>query len=278
MAAEVIRIFSDLHYGDHSSRITRLASLAPLAEGADTVILNGDSLDTRTGPNPEFTATCRTEVDAFFRGWGPPVRFLTGNHDPDFSPDHYVDLADGRIFITHGDVIYPDIVPWGRDAEIIRAKMAQEWKARSQPMGTASLTERFAVLRRVAADLPQRHQAERSRLRYVARLAIDTMWPPWRIPRIVTAWRSFPRLAEEFLWPYRPHAQVMLAGHTHRPGIWRRRNGTVLINTGSLCRPFGAFAVDLSEETLRIRSIRAQGGEFRLAGTVEELRLRPAAR
>jgi len=278
MATEVIRIFSDLHYGDHSSRIAQLASLAPLAEGADSVILNGDSLDTRSGPDPDFTAACRTELGAFFRGWGPPVRFLTGNHDPDFSPDHFVDLADGKVFITHGDILYPDIVPWGRDAPIIRAKMTQEWHARSRRVGTASLAERFAVLRRVAADLPQRHQAERSRLRHAARLAIDVMWPPWRFLRIVNAWQSFPRLADEFLWPYRPNAQVMLAGHTHRPGIWRRRNGTVLINTGSFCRPFGAFAVDLSDEKLRIRSIRAQGGEFRLSGTVAELRLRPSAR
>jgi hypothetical protein len=67
MAAEVIRIFSDLHYGDRSSRITRLAALAPLAEGAAAVIVNGDSLDTRPGPHPAFTATCRAEVQAFFR-------------------------------------------------------------------------------------------------------------------------------------------------------------------------------------------------------------------
>lgn len=278
MAVEVIRIFSDLHYGDHSSRVTRLASLRPLAEGADSVILNGDTLDTRAGPTPAFTAACRAEVGDFFRSWGPPVRFLTGNHDPDYSADHLIDLADGRVVITHGDVLYPDIVPWGRDAVVIRQIMSQAWRKRGQPKGSASLAERFEVLRQVAGDLPQRHQSERSRMRYIVRLASDTVWPPWRIPRIVQAWRSYPILAEEFLQLFRPHAQVMLNGHTHRPGLWRRRLGATLINTGSLCRPFGGLVVDLCGETLQIRAIAIRNGEFRLGRTYAELRLRTPAR
>jgi predicted phosphodiesterase len=278
MAAEVIRIFSDLHYGDRSSRITRLAALAPLAEGADAVILNGDTLDTRPGPAPAFTAACQAEIAAFFAEWGPPVTFLTGNHDPDHGTLHCLDRAEGRIFITHGDVLYPDIVPWGRDAPLIRRKIELAWQSRTQSRETAPLAERFEVLRQVAATVPQRHQSERSGMKYYRQLAVDTMWPPWRIPRIMTAWGAFPLLADEFLRNFRPHAQVMLNGHTHRPGIWRRPSGAVLVNTGSLCRPFGALAADLSAEMLRIRAIEQTGQEFRVGGTVAELHLTPSAR
>ena len=31
----------------------------------------------------------------------------------------------------------------------------------------------------------------------------------------------------------------ILIGHTHRPGVWQRLDGAVVINTGSFSRPFG---------------------------------------
>ena len=70
----------------------------------------------------------------------------------------------------------------------------------------------------------------------------------------------------------------MLAGHTHAPGIWRRPEGRIVINTGSLCRPFGALAVDFKAETLEIRPIEQKGAEFRLGGVVAGLHLAPANR
>jgi predicted phosphodiesterase len=273
MPAEVIRIFSDLHYGDRSSRINHLAALAPLAEGAARVILNGDSLDTRPGPSPAHNAQTRADLEGFFSNWGPPVTFLTGNHDPDFTPYHYLDLSDGRIFITHGDILYPDIVPWGRDAPLVRRRMAAAWRASPVPKGTASLAEQFAVQRAVALSIPQRHQSERNRWRYLRKMATDMVWPPWRVPATLAAWGAFPRLADHFVTRFRPQAEFMLTGHTHRPGLWRRTDGVTVINTGSLCRPFGALAVDLREESLRIRTIEPSGAEFRLGGVVAELRL-----
>ena len=42
----LIRIFSDLHYGDRSSRLRRLDQLSPLLDGISRLILNGDTLDT----------------------------------------------------------------------------------------------------------------------------------------------------------------------------------------------------------------------------------------
>jgi hypothetical protein len=56
-------------------------------------------------------------------------------------------------------------------------------------------------------------------------------------------------------------------GHTHRPGIWRMRDGVTVINTGSFTRPWGAFAVDLGGDELVVRRIEAGGGGFR-AGAV----------
>ena len=32
------------------------------------------------------------------------LTLLTGNHDPDISPHHHLELAGGRVLVTHGDV------------------------------------------------------------------------------------------------------------------------------------------------------------------------------
>src|SRR5690349_13660747 len=107
------RIFSDLHFGDRASRLRSLREIAPLLEGPARIVVNGDALDTRAGPHPERTAALRVEVLDFFNRHSPPAELLTGNHDNDISPLHTLELADGKIFVTHGDVLTEDIVPWG---------------------------------------------------------------------------------------------------------------------------------------------------------------------
>ena len=114
MPGETIRILSDLHYGEHASRVRSLAQLRPLLDGATRLVVNGDTLDTRPGPDPDRTDRTKEEVRAFFDEVGAPVTFLTGNHDPDFSPNALADLAEGRVLVTHGDILFSDIVPWGR--------------------------------------------------------------------------------------------------------------------------------------------------------------------
>ena len=51
VADKLIRIFSDVHYGDRSSRVRSIAQLAPLLDGADTV----DKIKAmETGPQGPF--------------------------------------------------------------------------------------------------------------------------------------------------------------------------------------------------------------------------------
>ena len=110
------RIFSDLHYGDRASRVRSLGQIAPLLDGPARIVVNGDTLDTRPGKHPRRTAELLAEVRRFFADESPPADLLTGNHDNDISETHALELAGGRVFITHGDVLFEDIVPWGRDA------------------------------------------------------------------------------------------------------------------------------------------------------------------
>lgn len=266
--ARVSRIISDLHYGDRASRVSSLALLQPLFEDVDRLILNGDSLDTRRSPSPARTAELAAEVRAFFPAHVPAVDFVTGNHDPDFSSVHALDLGDGAVFVTHGDILFDEIVPWGRDAKLARRLVAEQY-AQLEAGERASIEERLVALRAAAAAIPQRHQSERRPVRYLQHLVRDTVWPPTRVLRLLRAWRQVPRRAEIMIRRHRPNTQCVVLGHTHRPGIWIRTNGVMILNTGTFCPPFGSWAVDLELDAIAWRRIERRRGEFH-AGPVQQ--------
>lgn len=266
------RILSDLHYGDRASRLLSLGQLRPLLAGPDKIILNGDTLDTRHGPYPARTARARTEVAEFFGAYAPAVTHLTGNHDPDISAHHSLDLADGQVFVTHGDIIFDNVVPWGRDASFFDHRIATDLAA-LPPAARTLLAPRLALYRAACLALPQRHQAEPNPFKYFIKLAADTVWPPLRTLRIFRAWQETPARAAAAAAAYRPAARFMLIGHTHRPGVWRLPSGLIVINTGSLTRPLGAYAVDLTPGRLAVRRIEFQKNAFHPGAAVAEFTL-----
>ncbi len=272
VAAALTRILSDIHFGDRASRVTRLSQLCPLLEGVSHLVLNGDTLDTRPGPRPAHTDSCRAEVLEFFPRQVPATTFLTGNHDADFSPYHSLDLADGELFVIHGDIFFDNIVPWSADVALIERMIAAELRA-MPPDRQQDLEHRLAMFRRVAAAIPQRHQSEKHGLKYIVRYLADTIWPPTRAWRILRAWRLTPTHADALARRHRPRAKFVISGHTHRPGIWRMPSGIVIINTGSYCPPLGGTAVDLTAHAVIVRAIDLRGGEFRPGATLAEFPL-----
>src|SRR5476651_1582311 len=92
-------------------------------EGAAALVFNGDTFDTRPAKEPQITAGLRREVLEFSGSAPIPVSFITGNHDPDFSQSHSMEFSDGRIFVTHGDVLFDNIVPWSQDAGVMRTRV-----------------------------------------------------------------------------------------------------------------------------------------------------------
>jgi predicted phosphodiesterase len=269
VAEPILRILSDLHYGERSSRIGTLAQIRPLLEGAGSVLLNGDTLDTRPGPDPEGTARCLAEVRAFFEAEGLPARFITGNHDPNLPAEHWADLAGGRVFVAHGDILFPDIVPWGQDSPMI-LKLMREELAVVPDVDMMDLDARFGIIRRVAAAVPQRHQVERHPIKFALRFAKDTIWPPTRILRVLRAWAEVPARAEALLARHRPGARFFIFGHTHRPGIWRLPSGRVLVNTGAFCWPSGSLAVDVGAGRLVVRRVVKRAGAYHLGPALAE--------
>jgi predicted phosphodiesterase len=285
MAAGVLRIFSDLHLGDRGCRVRDLEQLTPLFDGADALLLNGDSLDTRAGPvrlSPArliaanaATAAHRTAFLDFLARHAPPTTLLTGNHDPDISTQHALDLAGGQIFVTHGDVLFDDIVPWSRDVPLMRRLLAREFSGVG-PAERGRFEIRLAAFRRVCARVPQRHHSEKNPIRYLVGVLADVAWPT-RTLAVIRAWRETPALAAACLRAHRPRARFLLVGHTHRPGAIHAPGGLTIINTGSFCAPATPCAVDVTAEKLVLRRVVGHRGGFRFGRTLASFALAPAA-
>ena len=268
----MIRIFSDLHYGDRASGWTSLKGLRPLFEGTESIVLNGDTIDTRPSREPEASASAVRAVREFFNTDAPTVTWLTGNHDPDISEGHLLELAQREILVTHGDILFENLVPWGRDARLLETRIQSELAA--LPLAQRQdLSHRFQAARRAAATIPQRHQAEKHPLKYALGFVADTVWPPTRVLKVLQAWRETPARADNFLKQYAYPARFFVMGHTHRLGITALPGGAILMNTGSLCPPGEAGVVDVSADRVCLRRVRKRGDEFRLGETIAEFAL-----
>ncbi|HTO05238.1 MAG TPA: metallophosphoesterase, partial [Opitutus sp.] len=263
------RIFSDLHYGDRASTLRSLADVRPLLEGCSSIVLNGDTLDTRPSRTPEVALQARSEVNHFFAMEAPPTTWLTGNHDPDISDQHAVELNDRLVYVTHGDILFENLVPWGRDADDLSREISAEL-ARFEPNERTLLAHQFIAFRRAAAAIPQRHQSERNTLKYLLSFSADTFWPPLRILKVLKAWRETPARAASLLKRHQLPARVVVMGHTHRRGVTRTPEGILVFNTGSFCPPCAGGVVDVSESAVRLRAIIRRGNEFRLGETIAE--------
>lgn len=273
--SHLTRILSDLHYGDRSSALTSLAQLAPLLEGATELLLNGDTLDTRPSTSPQLTAALLADVRDFFARSAPPTTILTGNHDPDITDHHFRSFGNGALFVTHGDALFDDLVPWSRDAPIARQLVAREL-ASLAPDERHQLHPLLSALRRAAYAIPQRHQSEPHVLRHLIGFLQDTVWPPSRIFRVIRAWREAPSRAAAFVQHHQLPARFFAMGHTHRFGTTRTPSGLIVLNTGSFCPPCKAGAIDVTADRIVLRRIDRRRDAFHLGPTIAEFSLAPA--
>jgi predicted phosphodiesterase len=268
----LIRIFSDLHYADRASTLTSLSALTPLFEGAAQVVLNGDTFDTRPGPAPALTEELNAEVSDFFNRHAPPSVLLTGNHDPNISEHHALEFANRQVLVTHGDILFDDMVPWSRDAALLRRRITEQL-TRLPAIERDAFEPRLAAFRRAAITIPQRHQSEKNRVKYMLGFLADTVWPPTRVLHVLRAWRDAPALADTLVARNGFPAKYFVMGHTHRLGARRTASGLTLINTGSFCPPTGAGVVDITTDRITLRQIERRGAEFRLGTALMDFAL-----
>lgn len=265
-----LRILSDLHYAEPASRISDLRSLRPLLDGPEALIFNGDSLDTRFLETEPAMAAGREAFLEFIAPYRERLTLLTGNHDPDISPHHHLELAGGRVLVTHGDVLFPSVAPWGWEAPHVivardrrLAEIAPEEHDRFETQLAVCKHASYAT-RHLSPSALGGPTSTRGRILHLfSRVR--------RADQILTAWMRAPGLAAGLAERHRPSAEVVIFGHTHFPGVWRR-GGRYAINTGAFTPPFGARVVDFVNGGLEVRRVVHRGGEFRVGAVVATLR------
>jgi UDP-2,3-diacylglucosamine pyrophosphatase LpxH len=266
-----ITIISDLHVGHPASFIKDPEQLAPLFRDAAAVVFNGDSVEQLWLINRDKAHQQAEEIGKVCVDQGARPVFLNGNHDPVISSASLLDLADGNILVTHGDVLFHEVAPWSREGQIIADAHNQVLQELDE-QGQSDLTERLVAIKRASLAL-EMHEPKRPGGRLAGlRTAIREGFPPWRAFRIIYFWMKTPGLARELAYRYRPKARFVIIGHTHYAGVWD--NGQrVVINTGSFLPFSGRYIVRLESNRIEVRKIDVQGGKFHIAGTKATLAL-----
>ncbi len=265
----MLRILSDLHFRDAATRLRRLEDLEPLLAGVDELWLNGDTCDSQTG-------MCAVDVEAihrFFRSRVPVVHFLTGNHDPDISTDHWCATRHGRVCATHGDAFFAGAVPWSRRHRELAARI-REAAARNPDLDDDTLDGRLALHRIACTGFARECDPENTSHLHRLRRLVTEFWPPRQPLAMLHAWRSLPDRVAAVAPQWFPRAQVVVTGHVHFPKVWRR-GALTIINTGAFTGPLGAYVVDVAGDRVAVHRLKLRRGRWRLGHLVGEILLAP---
>lgn len=232
------RVLSDLHLGHKLTRISDVRALRPLFEGFATVVFNGDTWQELAGEARPAAARQLDDLRSLCADAGATPVFLSGNHDPGWPGDGWVELGGGRIVATHGDALLRAGSPWKREILANPERVEALWRA--HPAADHDAAERIRLARAIAAELSGIEPAPG---RSFLRRAWDAVVPPRRAWHMLDAWARQASEGARFCERYFPGARALLIGHFHRAGCWRR-GGRHIINTGSFISPGRAAHVD----------------------------------
>jgi predicted phosphodiesterase len=238
---EPVRILSDLHLGHKVSRIRRVSALRPLIAGAGTVVFNGDTWQELAPPFRERSADMLEELQTLCTEEGAKVIFLSGNHDPGWPGPGWIELAGGRIIVTHGDALLFAGSPWKREILGARERIVELWK--QHPAAGSDAEERLRLARDIARDL---RSVEHSAGRTFLQRAWDAALPPQRALRMLESWFTQGAAGTQFCERYFPNAEVLVIGHFHWHGSWQAKRRRI-INTGSFMAPGRAQWVEWND-------------------------------
>jgi len=225
------------------------------------VVFNGDSVELRF---LKGRLSGQRNVEALRQaclGEGAQPMFINGNHDPIISQDSHLDLVGGAVLVTHGDLLFHDISPWSSEAVIIKKAHTEVLEALGDDAFHDFETRLKASKRAAMAMELHKTNLPRGPLASIATV-LRECWPPWRSLEIVRCWVVTPEKAVALARVFRPRARLIIIGHTHLCGIWRR-GPRIVINTGSFLPVGGRLIVDVFEDRVTLRKVARAGRLFK---------------
>ena len=259
MAGHIV-IISDTHLGRPKCAALSALALRPIWKDATRLIINGDIAEIHHPKHADAAGEQVIKLFEYCERDGVILTLLSGNHDPYISDLRHVHIAEGNIFVTHGDVLHPAIAPWSPRTPRIRIAYEKAISA-VDPEDRDHLISRLSVSRYASAQECQAlaNAASQSSI-------MGMLLRPWAILQVLHYWKVVPRMAAHFTKYHSPEAKFMIFGHTHRPGIWHFDDMTV-INTGSFGFPGRPWAVTIEDRQLSVWRILRCSDTYCLAET-----------
>ncbi len=266
-------ILSDLHFGLPEVPCGRPprtpATLAPLLAESDHLILNGDIADIHHLHRGDHGLTLLDEWLGMIDRAGITLTQINGNHDFNPARSNFADLFGGAVFVTHGHAFGESMLPWTPAhrvvSETLRAARARNPQTLEGDLAAAGEAAMAQWGETISHNEPT--------------ALISIGMNPWRVARVLAWWRQFPHEAARYADRFRPHAQIVVCGHSHRAGAWSIASSTGamrrrILNTGGFTFPSSPHAVVIDETATELvvsmRAIRARRGLYELAGERSE--------
>lgn len=244
-----VRILSDLHLGHAASKVGDVESLRPLIEGAGTVIFNGDTWQELARAYRTASERLLSELKLLCESLNVEAVFISGNHDPGWPGTGWLELAEGRIVITHGDAVLWSGSPWSREVLSQQALIKQLWDEHLGAQDDAG--ERLNLAREMARSM---RAVSYPKGRTIIHRVFDALNPPRRAVEILNLWLRHQEESAAFCRRYFPKAEILILGHFHRQGVWQCGDHLV-INTGAFVKPHDALWVEWNDGWLTCGSI-----------------------
>jgi predicted phosphodiesterase len=255
-------ILSDLHLGHRASRIKHPEQLSSVLGDFKTIVFNGDTSEMRHVNDRPLGRRLAAEMARLCHSLGAKAIFLSGNHDPSISDINHLDLENGAVLVTHGDILFLGVAPWSRKAKQY-LKTHREILDELGPAGFTDFEKRLLASKRTSLRLQMIEEPTPSGRLPFLELINRHLWPPTRPFKILNAWIKTPGLTDELARVFRPQARFVVIGHTHWPGVWKR-DKRLIINCGSFFPRFGTRAVLLDRSALEVRALSTQTERFAL--------------
>ena len=248
-------ILSDTHLAGNGQGAGSADALRPLWQGADELILNGDTAELS---HPTLRASAAREVmriQDLCEEDGVRLTFLSGNHDPLITDRRFLRLCSGEVFLTHGDMLHPAISPWTSYAKQLR-ELHEDALSQLELMDRAQL-EQQAMAAAHASHIKWDHLAadNQPKMGQLAKRVDQAR----KVAKVLWFWHRLPKLAASFAARYAPESRFFIFGHIHRAGVWQFGNQTI-INTGSYHCPRRPHAIVLNDQTLAMHRVHYDAG------------------
>jgi predicted phosphodiesterase len=256
-------IISDTHFGDPVKTAGPIERFKSLINSTDHLIINGDGFEFEPPKARILADESLASLSAMCQEKTVQLTAISGNHDPHDAWPRHLFLAQEKILLTHGESFHPSISPWCSVAKPLQEAYAQaiaSLAAQGHPddMSTRLQAAHIANKAEWRRELKTTgHTAHRTTI-------LSLAMSPHKVFRLFNYWRIIPGYASQFAQQYAPQSKVVIFGHTHHEGVWRRQ-GRLIINTGAYRFPGRPLACTFIGQTLKVHRLQLRHHQYHLA-------------